>query len=359
MVREKKIKILHIIPTLDTGGAERLLVDIAKRIHHDSFECVVVCFKRGGIWEKELRAAGVKVIVLAKRHKIDFKNISDLKQAIISESPDIVHTHLGGDIYGRWLAGRLGIPVVSTEHNINTDEGIITRLLKRCTAPYAKKIIAVSAAVAADAQKRYGISRDKLSIIHNGVDVDRFSFHQPLFNRPVHIGAVGRLTAQKDFPTLINAMAGLKDKAVCDIVGAGPDELFLQDIIKQKDLTQTVHLKGVTADIPAFLKGLDIFVLPSRWEGLGIVILEAALTGVPVIASRVDGIAEIIDDQQNGLLFTAGNAEELAEKIEDVIANQPQALIRADRLRQKVTTHFSIDLMISRYEKLYQEITAS
>lgn len=355
MTRPKRIKILHIIPTLDMGGAERLLVDIVKGLDKERFEPVVVCFKRGGVWEREL-AASARLIIIRRNSKFDLFSIFKLNSLIKTERPDIVHTHLGGDIYGRLFAGLAGVPVVSTEHNLNRDESMIITLAKRLTLPFAKKVIAVSAAVAKDAAQRYGLSEQKTIVIHNGVDLARFSFVERFPTGQIRLGSVGRLTTQKDFSTLIQAVAKLKDHSFSlEIAGEGPLRGELEKLIKELGLGSKVALLGNRSDIPSFLQTLDIFILPSLWEGLGIVVLEAALSGLPVIAARVDGLTEIIDEGTNGLFFEAGDSDALAAAILKLLGSPELARRLAAALADKVKQDFSLEKMVRAYERVYEQ----
>jgi len=357
METRKRIKVLHIIPTLDMGGAERLVTDLCLRLDKQRFEPVILCFKRGGQWEQELRQAGIKVIVLKKRFKFDPINLFDLWCVIRKEKPMLVHTHLGGDIFGRLFAGLSGLTVISTEHNLNKDESFVMRMAKGVSAMYVSAIIAVSKAVAVDVAKRYAIPKEKIHVIYNGIDISRFETAH-IFSRPqVRIGSIGRLAPQKGFDCLIDAMAMLKEENIeCEIAGTGQLREYLEKKINTYNLSKLIKLIGIQKDVPKFLQSLDMFILPSRWEGLGIVILEAGATGLPVIATRVDGIREIINDGVDGLLVEPDNPSDLADKIKSLLDKPDRAKAMADRLQAKVREHFTIDNMIKKYERLYEDI---
>ncbi|MCX6793020.1 MAG: glycosyltransferase [Candidatus Falkowbacteria bacterium] len=356
-MEKKKIKIVHVIPTLDLGGAERLLLDIVNRADKETFSLTVICFKRGGIWEEEIIKSGAKLIVLHKKGKFDFSNLVKLRQAILAEEPDIVHTHLGGDIYGRFLAGLAGLRVVSTEHNLNKDESFVTSILKRLTAPYVSLVIAVSRAVAHDAKLRYGIKLEKIKVIHNGIDLTRFKAVETFKTETVKIGAVGRLVEQKGFMTLVEALGLMKDKKFdCTIVGAGVLMTALKEKVNSLGLSSKVHLVGLRNDIPEFLQTLDIFVLPSLWEGLGIAALEAGASGLSVVASKVDGLPEIIDDQVNGLLFKVNDARDLKDKISYLLDNKDLARTFGHHLAKKVNEQFDVLDMVKQYEMVYKSL---
>lgn len=353
----KKIHIVHVIPTLDMGGAERLLLDIVKRADKEVFALTVICFVRGGLWAEEIKQAGAELIILEKKNKFDLANLVKLWRALKKAQPDLIHTHLGGDIYGRWLGQFLRVPIVSTEHNLNKDESWLVRLLKRSTASAASLIIAVSQAVAKDASQRYKIAPDKIKVIYNGLDILRFKPVEIFKTLPIKIGAVGRLVEQKNFSVLIKALSLLKTKDfTCMIAGAGPLKDKLQAEINNLALNHKVYLSGLTNNMPEFLSQLDIFVLPSAWEGLGIAALEAGASGLPVVAAEVDGLTEIIDDGLTGLLFSSNNANQLASKIDYLIDHQTEARVLGVNLYNKVIKNFDVVNMVRQYELVYRSL---
>ncbi|MDD5031628.1 MAG: glycosyltransferase [Patescibacteria group bacterium] len=355
---EKKIKIIHIIPTLDLGGAEKLLVDIVKNLDKEKFESKVVCLKRFGFWGMELKREGIPLILAGGDKKLGLFVFLKLVKILKKEKPDIIHTHLfGADIFGR-LAGRLaGVKViVSTEHNLNYQESFLKKILKKSTAGLATSVIAVSRAVKDYAVKFEGADRNKTEIIYNGVEAKRFlnknrDYHNE--KKEIVVGSVGRLTKQKGFDGLITALAKTDKKVKCFIAGDGAERKRLEKLIKKLNLSGRVELAGWQKDVSEFLNSLDIFVLPSRWEGFGIAILEAGLAGLPVIASGVDGIKEIIEDGQDGLLFGKEDVSGLAEKINYLIERPRERERLGLNLQDKVKEKFAIEKIVKEYEDLY------
>jgi glycosyltransferase involved in cell wall biosynthesis len=365
----KRIKIAYIMPTLDRGGAERFLTDLILNLDRHLYEPTLILFKRGGDWTAELVAENIPVIILEKKRPWDIKNFRQLFLALKKIRPQIVHTQLGGDLYGRLAAKILRIPViVSTEQNVNPDEGQLKRRLKIITSRYANKIVAISSAVKNDLIKRYRTPPDKIIVIYNGLEINRFLTEGSA--KPVKsagriepdariiIGTIGRLEPQKGQSVLIKAGQGidLPDWS-CLIAGTGSLEKELTDKINRLGLSQKIKLIGPTADPSRFLKKLDIFVLPSLWEGLGIVLLEAGLSGLPIIASEVDGITEIIDET-TGWLVPAGDSGELARQINwlGVNLDSPAVRKKSERLKEKIIRHFSITTITRQYSDLYQAL---
>ncbi len=213
---KKKIKILHLIPTLDKGGAERLLVDLVKKIDKNVFNVEVLSMTTLGKWGFELKKAGIPVSSLGKRNKGSILTLWRLYKIFKNKKLDVLHTHLfGADLYGL-LVGRLAkVPyIVLTEHNLNYGEGRIRRYIKKKIVPKMDKVFTVSSAVKSYLRNE-GIETDNVEVIYNGVDLKRF---KPKDNQSDSkgfiIGSIGRMSAQKDYNTLINAFTLLKDENV-------------------------------------------------------------------------------------------------------------------------------------------------
>lgn len=354
-----KIKIAYILPTLDKGGAERFTVDLILGLDRQLYDPILILFKRGGEWLAELTAENIPVLVLEKRYLFDLGNFHRLFSALAGFKPDIVHTQLGGDWYGRLAAKLLKVPViVSTEQNINSDEGWLRNTLKRLTNPFADRIIAISQAVKEDIIKRYKAKPEKIAVIPNGVRIAGFSaLAKGRAARPVPIGGtIGRLEPQKGHGILIKALKKIDKDFRFLIAGEGKLYHPLKRQIEEDGLAGKVDLVG-PVQTPSFLGTIDFFVLPSLWEGLGIVILEAGLAGLPIIASAVDGIKELIDEE-TGWLVPAGDEEALAEKIDWLLSHlsDPEVGRRCGKLQEKIRERFDIAKIASDYQKTYQDL---
>lgn len=363
--KKTKIKIAYVLPSLDKGGAERFITDLILNLNREIFSPTLLLFVRGGEWLSELEANDIPTIILEKRHKLDLINFWQIYSALRKTRPDIVHTQQGGDIYGRLAAKLLRIPViVSTEQNINQDETPAVTALKRLTARWAAKIFAISEAVKIDAIKRYRLAPDKLAIIYNGINIQKFNSRKIRKNNiasTLTFGTMGRLAPQKGQFVLISAWRRLKDKDIrCLIAGVGPLEKELDERIRYYGLTDKINLVGPVSDSAGWLESLDAFVFPSLWEGLGLVLLEAGLAGLPIIASAEGGITEIIDEQ-TGWLVPAGDAEALAAKISWLAVNldQPEVQEKIKNLQTKIIGRFDIKKIAADYEDWYQRLLAN
>jgi len=358
-----KIKIAYVMPSLDRGGAERFFTDLIINLDASVYEPVFILFKRGGAWAEELQAKHIPVIILEKKYKLDPINFWRLFKALKSFRPQIVHTQLGGDLYGRLAARLLKTPIIiSTETNVNRDEKLIMNILKRITARYADKIVAVSQAVKEDLIARYRTDPQKIQVIYNGLEVAKFlSFVESEKPQPdsqkttITFGTIGRLAPQKGHSILIKAWSKLNNqRLLCKIGGVGPLANALTAQIKNEKLETQVKLVGPVTNVLSFLSSLDVFVFPSLWEGQGIVLLEAGLCGLPVIASAVDGITEVITEE-TGWLVPAGDVDALAEKIIWLTENlnTPAVTEKTRRLREQIISRFDIKNITAQYQDVY------
>jgi glycosyltransferase involved in cell wall biosynthesis len=357
---QSKIKIIHIIPALDIGGAEKLLFDLVNSLNKEKYEVMVATVVRGGILVKNFEEAGIPVQIFKKKTKLGLGVLWKIYRYLRKENPQIVHTHLfGGDTWGRIAAILARTPIiVSTEHNTNFDEKFIKRIVKKFLSYFTDKIIAVSEAV-----RKYSISKDyisekKIEVIFNGINLEKFlSISQKEFGEPPIIGIVGRLAEQKGHKYLFESLNLLKTIPwTLWVVGDGPKKAELERLSKDLDLRERILFLGAQENIPDILDKIDIFVLPSLWEGLGLAVIEAAAAAKPIVATNVGGIPEIIEDEKTGLLVEPGNVKSLADGLERVILGEGEALVMGRAARECVREKFGAERMVKKYEELYEKL---
>lgn len=358
-MNNKRIKILYISPTLASGGAERLTLDLMENIDKEIFSPSLLLFAGRGFFYEEAQRKRIKVKSLKKRCLIDPINFYSIYKYIKRLKPDIVHTQMGADFFGRLAAKLAGVKIiVSTEHNVLTNYSSLISFLKRRTASWSKKTICVSQAILDDMKKQYKNKTD-LQLIYNGIDVEKFSqIKRKIANdEEVVFGSLGRLSEQKNYSLLIQAVAQVKSdlKFKFKIAGEGELRERLLDEIRLAQVEDKIELVGVKEDVPAFLQELDFFILPSKWEGLGIVLLEAGLARLPVLASATGGILEIIEDQVSGVLFENDNLADLVAKIEYFLDknNRANLDLLGENLYNKVINNFAIKDLVKKYEQVY------
>ncbi|MFA5420403.1 MAG: glycosyltransferase [Patescibacteria group bacterium] len=361
-MKENKLKILYIIPSLAPGGAERFILDLIYSIDKDKFEPTLLMFNGGGFFLKDFRKRKIAYRILNKKYKIDIKNFLDIYRYIKRVKPDIVHTQLGGDIYGKLAAKMAGVKtIISTEQNVAINDSWLILKFKRITASFSDKLVAISEAVRSDVVKKYRLPESKVELIHNGLNIEKFSNIKKINNKnnSVIIGSVGRLSEQKNFSLLIKALSFFEDfKFECLIVGDGELKSALQNQIVELGLQSKIKLLGKRENVPEFLSTIDFFVLPSKWEGLGVVLLEAGALSLPVLASATGGILDLIDDGQTGILFKNNNLEDLKKKLKYFFdkKNKEKLEVMANNLNKEVIKNFDIKVIAKKYEDLYLDL---
>ena len=359
-MEKEKIKIIHIITSLNIGGAEKLLLDLVRELDEDKFETKVVTSVDAGVLVRDFGENEIEVKVFRKKSKLGLGVIWGIFRHLRKERPQIVHTHLfGGDTWGRIAAILARVPVIiSTEHNTNIDEGFLKRLLKKFLSYFTDKIIAVSESV-----EKYSILRDKIGekkikVIYNGINLEKFLQNkQKEFGNPPIIGVVGRLEEQKGHKYLIEALNLLKNVPwTLWVVGDGSRKTGLERLVKDLNLRGRVIFLGNRDNIAEILGQIDIFCLPSLWEGLGLAVIEAAASARPIVASKVGGIPEIIEDNKTGLLVEPENVKSLVDGLEQILLGEKDALKMGHKAREAVKEKFGIKRMVREYEELYKEL---
>ncbi len=393
--KSKKIKLTHIICSLGYGGAERFLIDLIKNTDREKYEISVLCVIKGGPLVEELELNGTKVFIIGKKTKLGILTIWKIYKYLKKEKIQIVHTHLfAGDAWGRIAAILARTPIIiSTEHSVNFNEGIIKRLVKKFLSYFTDKIIAISQTVKENSQKRDWINSKKIEVIYNGIDLDKFSkldfrFHgndKEKNENNITLGFVGRLEKEKGAEYLIKALHLCHPRPASErginsgenlklkILGDGTQRKNLETMSNQFGLKDKIEFLGFKNNPANFYQEIDILIIPSLWEGLSIVALEAMASGIPIIASNSGGLKEIIENDsayggslsaagtgakggKTGLLFESRNSKDLAEKILWAIKNYDKMNSMAEKAKIKVED-FDIKKKAKEYERIYENFT--
>lgn len=349
--------IVHIIPTLSFGGAERCVVDLVN--HMDlSMRFSIITFSDQIPMAKEITRPNVEIIVL-KQNKVT------LARAIARElrrlAPDLVHTHLfGADVWGRISAKRAGIPVITTEHNINLAEGFLKTHIKRWLRNRSDVYVACSNAVREYMREAYRIQSD-VTVIHYGIDLSRFlSIPQVTDKQHIKFAIIGRLTEQKGHLVAFQALSKLTTYPwSLSVIGSGELEDVLRRNAKDYAIADRVTFLPASHDVPHMLAAHDVLLMPSLWEGLGIIAMEAMAAGRVVIASDTGGIPELVSHDKTGLLVKAGESEALKIQIQRCFHDWKQCQTLAVAGRLHAQEQFGMKHMINAYTRLYWPFLSS
>lgn len=362
-------RVLHFITELEVGGAERLLVSILPRLDRTKFEPSVV-YLHGDDLRPELERAGIRVTRINSKGKLDLGAFAQLVQLLRDEKIDILHTHLiQADLLGFFAARRAKVPVIiSTKHNTNYFQSHAV-WLPRVDAFVNRrlaKIIAVSEAVKKHYIETQRLPADKIEVIHNGIELERFRNAKPIDKTTLGLKPADRLVVcvaslkeKKGHAILLKAWPHVVAKhpnAHLALVGDGP----LRDTLKQSadslPVRETIHFLGNRSDVPSILASADVFVLPSLWEGFGIAVVEAMAAGVPVVASRVDGVCEVLRIHQDGVLVQPCDSQGLATAIIAMLDGRPQVGQLVAKASQRAE-EFSVNRTVERLELLYSSLS--
>lgn len=368
------INILYLfVTTLPIGGAEEHLLTVLMNISLTRYNPIVCCIREKGEIGKEIENMGFNIISLKRKSKMwDVGIVKDIIDIIKVKNIHLIHTHLyHANMYGRIAALISKVPVIATEHNVYPKYKLKRRIVNWILAKKTNRIIAVSQMVKKEIVLRDWIDPSKVAVIYNGIDISRFP--SPLtkvearqkLGIPANcflVGNVGRLIEQKGQMYLINAMSIVKDHipgVKLLLVGSGPLESHLKSAVSAKGLRETVIFLESRRDIPDILKAIDIFVSPSIWEGLPIVLLEAMASYLPVIATSVGGVVEIVKDGINGLIVPPRNETTLATTIIELLNDGAKRKIFGEKGREIVVEKFTAFHMVKHIESLYESILPS
>jgi glycosyltransferase involved in cell wall biosynthesis len=360
------------------GGAERVAFEFVKRLDAERFRrylCVVHApppDQRAATEADmaELEQLGVEVLRLECRSLLSYVALTRLYTLLRRESIGVLHSHLPSASVPGTVIGRLArTPViVSHEHTWSFKGRPLRRFLDReVVARGSDVVLAVSER---DRQQMIEVERippDRITVLPNGVpssSANGASVRSELGVPPEVglIGAVGRLYAQKGYDDLIRAIALLKASYAgpfrCLIVGRGPDEESLRALIDELDLAREVQLIGRRDDIPDVVRVLDIAVLPSKYEGSPLAIMEYMAGAAPIVATAVGGVPELIEDGVQGLLVRPEDPRALADAMQRLLEDRALATRLGDAARERQRANYDLDVVVRRLEDLYLELYA-
>jgi glycosyltransferase involved in cell wall biosynthesis len=356
-----KLGVLYVITELYRGGAEKNLSYLVRSVQ-ENHRVTVVCLYGDGEVAGELRDAGVDVRCLGFRKAWQFYRIRRLARMMREFEPDIVHTFLiHANIAGRIAARLAGVPATISSVRVAERQRRRHLVMDRWTNNLVAVEVCNSEAVKRFMVEEARVPEEKLVVIPNGIEASDYEVTSLPEGAPV-VAFVGRLHVQKGVDVLIRAAGRVVERvpgATFRIAGDGPERKGLEDMAGREGVGERMEFLGAVDDVREVLAGSRVLVLPSRWEGMPNAALEAMACGRPVVASDVDGCAEVVVDGESGRLVPPEDEEALADAIVEVIGDR-QAAERMGRAgRERVERDFTVARMVSAYKELYERCAGS
>jgi glycosyltransferase involved in cell wall biosynthesis len=344
---------MHVLWTLGRGGAERMVLDLAKHLPDTGFDVEVLAAGGGGDMQADFEAANIRLSVNTEPHS-RLGAVSFLRHAIRRRRPAIWHTHLTPVWAGVAAKTTFVSPWITTAHGFEPGLSFPARLARRAAYRGANYVVCVSEAVRHAIHRQYGVPSSKTSVIPPGIDLDRFPPRESRLAGDVpKLVTVGRLSSEKGLDTLFHALSELLRPWHLTVVGEGPEKAALHRLAEMLGILPRIKFVGAVADPSPYLRGADLFCMPSHHEGQGMALLEAAASHVPAIASDLPAMREAFGDA--GVTFVPPqDVDALRHAIEKTLNRYPEALARCDAAAKIVQGRYSLEGMVAKHAQLYR-----
>jgi glycosyltransferase involved in cell wall biosynthesis len=369
----ERLRVVHIIGGGEVGGAERHILNLAGFLDPRRVALTVCCLFAAP-FVQVAREAGIQALAVPMRHKLDFGVVTRIVELV--READLVHTHgVRANLLGRIAARLARRPLVTTVHSLLRMDypTLWTRLpnalAERLTRGLTRRFIAVSRQLAEELI-REGVAPARVRVIYNGIDVEAFQPRRPRDQVRRELGygpgiplvaTVARLHPVKGHRYLLEAaqrVVQARPEVRFLVVGTGPGREALEAYAGQLGIAKQVRFTGFVADVASLLGAVDLVVVPSLWEGFGLTAVEALNVGVPVVATAVGGLPEVVRPKETGLLVPPADGEALAREILWALSHPVEVRTMAERGRAMVRREFTAQIMAHRTTELYFEVVA-
>jgi glycosyltransferase involved in cell wall biosynthesis len=370
-VAPRRTRVAYISHAFAVGGAEEMVLNLVRHLP-PQFEPAVVCIHEAGPIGEEIRRTGVPFRVLGLQPGLlrPF-DVLRLRDFLHDCEPHIVHTFLlTGSLYGRFAAMMAGVPIViGTEVNIYERKRALHTLAERWLMRHTDAVVTSAESVRDFYLKQVRADPAKVGVIYNAVDWSQLETTMTRGQMRAELGIPGgvplagiiaRLTEQKAHRVLFDALDRRPDLAALHLLVVGDGEL--RDELRRRadalGLDTRVHFAGARRDLGNVLAAIDLFVMPSLWEGLPLSLVLAMGAGLPVIATRVAGIPEVVQDGVSGLLVQPGDKEELGAAVSRLIGDDTLRVLLGQAARAFVRPRFGVDGYVRSVTHLYDQLLA-
>jgi len=365
--------VVHLIYRLDFGGLETLLVDCINHMPRERYRHAIVCLTDYTAFADKITAPNVALYALHKQPGLGLGIHAKLFKLLRELRPAVLHTYNFACAEYAVPAWAAGVPVrIHAEHgrDASDPQGLNRKhnFLRRALVPFIDRYVPVSHDLARWLGQVVRIPAPKLELIMNGVDTERFApglpaAATPWTDAPFVIGTVGRLQDVKDQASLIDAFAllcaarpALRATMRLAIVGDGPLRASLAQRASQAGVADLVWFPGARNDIPELMRSFDLFTLSSIAEGTPVTLLEAMACGLPVVATGVGGIPEVVQEGVSGALVPASNPQALADALAAYVDDPARVAAHGAAAREKIERHYSVAAMVGAYTALYDQL---
>lgn len=367
------LSIALCITDLDIGGAERALVDLATRLDRRRFAPVVYCLGPRPIVEDAscvppLETEGIGVHFLQGRGKRDLPRVvHQLGRLLVQHQTDLVQSFLfHANLAARLAARRARVRPVLSGIRVAEREQRWHLWADRLTSRWVDRYVCVSRSVAEFSTHEAGLPEDKMVVIPNGINAAAYPAARPASLESLGIPPdrrlvtyIGRLEPQKGLPWLLTTAADwLQRKSDCDLllVGQGPERPELEQQVVSADLAHRIHFAGWRADVPEILAASHVLVLPSRWEGMPNVVMQAMASRLPVVATDVEGVRELLGPDADAQTVPYGDSSALSQRICGLLEDPGWAGELGRRNRSRVEKEFTIQRAVEAYQDLWESL---
>jgi len=368
-VRPDRPRVGLCITELDPGGAEKNLVRLAEGLHRRGWPVHVFCLAGPTELAERLRRNGVEVWCLEACCRLDLRVLLRLTRQLRRVRPQLLHTFLWhANLAGRVAAWLAGVPHVVSGVRVAEKDGPWRLAVDRWTNRLVDVNVCVSEGVRRFCVEQVRLLASKCVVIPNAVDVAEVDQAEPVDWTSLGVPAgsrvvlfVGRLALQKAPETLLEAAPHVLDRfddVWFVLVGDGPLRRRLERLAARLPHGRRVRLLGWRRDAVRLMKAAYCLALPSRWEGMPNAVLEAMAAGVPVVATQVEGVTELVDDGRTGLTVPTDQPDRLAAALVQLLEQPELARRLADAGRRLVRTRYRVERMVSEHERLYEKLLA-
>ena len=370
----ERITVLHLRISNFIGGPEKQILEHMVRLNKEKFRPLLCCFRDNGIddpLQKEAEALGIPCRIINTNSAFDLKTISQLVRILREEKVNLICSHgYKPNMIGRLASWQCGVAAVAVSRGW-TAESTRIRLYEKLDKIFLRLSDHVVAVSHGQREKilALGVKREKVSVIHNAINLDEIPAAGPRLLREqlglpadaMIVASAGRLSPEKNYGAMVQAAAEVvthNQQAYFVIFGEGFLRLELEQAIAAAGLTGRFLLPGFRTDLQAVLHEIDIFMLPSFTEGLPNVVLEAFAVGKPVVATRVGGTPEVVQDGVSGFLTAPDQANLMAQHLLQLLNNPSLRQTMGNAGHKHVREHFSFESQTEEYEALYRRVAS-